>query len=69
MSSDERSPERSERLVQYEFKVIVRVSENAWPEELRAWIGERIDHANIWTSGANQELVRVQSVERVHDGY
>lgn len=58
MSSDERSPERSERPVQYEFKVIVHAPENAWPTEVRDDIKRGVEVL---------PNLRVMSVEQVRD--
>lgn len=50
----------NERQVQYEFKVIVRVSGDKWPGEVRKDIASAIE------ADAGFD---VTSVERVRDGY
>jgi len=51
----------SERLVQYEFKVIIRVDAEAWPNEVRAGLLETI---SCWAPSSVREIV---SVERISD--
>lgn len=55
----------TERQVQYEFKVIVRVDENAWPHEVSDAIRDDISYATD-LRGVFREVV---SVEQVHDNW
>lgn len=57
----------TERRVQYEFKVIVQVSEDVWPEELRHRIFGLINGGEIWVTGEYDDIIMAQSVERVRD--
>jgi len=50
----------AERQVQYEFKVIVRVPEDAWPHEVRD---------SIWDMFEDFWLAEVVSVEQIRDNY
>ena len=59
----------SERLVQYEFKVIVQASSDAWPDEIQDAIKSSLEESEIWITGNRKEWLHVQSVERVRDGY
>lgn len=52
----------SERQVQYEFKVIVRVREDTWPHEVGGLIRDTIDS----TLDFGEDVV---SVEQVRDGW
>lgn len=53
----------SERQVQYEFKVIVRVSEDAWPHEVLDNVRDDLLNANE-IHGDRREIV---SVEQIRD--
>lgn len=57
----------SEKRVQYEFKLIVTVGEEAWPDELRARIEELVQDEELWLSDSSKTLIDVRSIERVRD--
>jgi len=51
----------NERMVQYEFKVIVQASEDAWPQEIRDEI------SNVISTHSFLPILKVVSVERISD--
>lgn len=51
----------SKRLVQYEFKIILRADEEAWPHELRHQVQQVLE------TMASEPILKIVSVERIED--